>query len=142
MPGMNGDEATQRIHRDPAIPRQPKVVMVTAYGREDVIRLAEQAGVDGFLIKPVSPSTLLDTMLSVLGRGRILGATDRGHARTPELATSGQLAGARLLLVEDNDINREFAIELLRSEGMEVDEAVNGQEAVEQVQRLRLTMPC
>ena len=49
MPGMNGDEATQRIHRDAAIPRQPKVVMVTAYGREDVIRLAEQAGVDGFL---------------------------------------------------------------------------------------------
>ena len=43
--------------------------MVTAYGRDDVIRQAEQAGVDGFLIKPVSPSTLLDTILSVLGRG-------------------------------------------------------------------------
>ncbi|HSG22399.1 MAG TPA: ATP-binding protein, partial [Azonexus sp.] len=56
MPGMNGDEATQRIHRDAAIPHQPKIVMVTAYGREDVIHLAEQAGVDGFLIKPVSPS--------------------------------------------------------------------------------------
>ena len=136
MPGMNGDEATRRIHRDPAIPRQPKVVMVTAYGREDVIRLAEQAGVDGFLIKPVSPSTLLDTTLSVLGRGRILGATERGRPPTPALATSGQLAGARLLLVEDNDINREFAVELLRSEGLEVDEAVNGQEAVAQVQRM------
>ncbi len=135
MPGMNGDEATQRIHHDSAIPYQPKVVIVTAYGRQDVIRLAEQAGVDGFLIKPVSPSTLLDTILSVLGRGRILGASDRPRPSSPDLATSGHLAGARLLLVEDNDINREFATELLRSEGIEVDEVVNGQEAVDQVQR-------
>ena len=135
MPGMNGDEATQRIHLDPAIPHQPKVVMVTAYGREDVIRLAEKAGVDGFLVKPVSPSTLLDTLLSVLGRGRILGADDGRQGGKPDPAVSGQLAGAHLLLVEDNDINREFATELLRSEGIEVDEAMNGQEAVDMVQQ-------
>jgi signal transduction histidine kinase/DNA-binding response OmpR family regulator len=135
MPGMNGDEAAQRILTDPAIAAKPKVVMVTAYGREDVIRLAEQAGIDGFLIKPVSPSTLLDSILSILGRGRILGLDDQSRAGIPDTATVGQLAGARLLLVEDNDINREFAGELLRSEGIEVDEVVNGKEAVEQVQR-------
>jgi len=135
MPGMNGDEATRRIHTDVKIAHQPKVVMVTAYGREDVIRLAEQAGVDGFLIKPVSPSTLLDSILSALGRGRILGTDDKPRSTPSGFATSsGQLAGACLLLVEDNDINREFATELLRSEGIEVDEAVNGQEAVEKVQ--------
>ncbi|MFN3986789.1 MAG: response regulator [Rhodocyclaceae bacterium] len=138
MPGMNGDEATRRIHADPAIAHRPKVVMITAYGREDVIRLAEQSGVDGFLIKPVSPSTLLDTVLSVLGRGSILGET--GLARTQPADAGGAapdglggLAGARMLLVEDNDINREFASELLRSEGMVVDEAVNGAEALERV---------
>jgi len=134
MPGMNGDEATRRIHTDATIARQPKVVMVTAYGREDVIRLSGQAGVDGFLIKPVSPSTLLDSILSALGRGRILGTDDKPRTTPPGFATSGQLAGARLLLVEDNDINREFATELLRSEGIEVDEAFNGQEAVDKVQ--------
>ncbi|WP_018608973.1 response regulator [Uliginosibacterium gangwonense] len=134
MPGMNGDEATQRIHRETSLPRQPKIIMVTAYGREDVFRLAEQAGVDGFLIKPVSPSVLLDSILSVLGRGRILGQDSPGNSRLPEIANSGQLVGARLLLVEDNDINREFATELLRSEGMEVDEAMNGQEALDKVQ--------
>ncbi|MFA7291313.1 MAG: response regulator [Rhodocyclaceae bacterium] len=137
MPGMNGDEVTQRIHRELPLTCQPKVVMITAYGREDVIRLAEQAGVDGFLIKPVSPSTLLDTILSVLGRGRIFGADgdeNRRRASLPDLSTSGQLAGARLLLVEDNDINREFATELLRSEGIDVDEALNGQEAIDKVQ--------
>ena len=62
MPGMNGDEAIRRIHSEPGIVQQPKVVMVTAYGHEDVIKLAEQAQVDGFLTKPVSPSTLLDTI--------------------------------------------------------------------------------
>ena len=135
MPGMNGDEATRRINGKFAIGQRPKVVMITAYGREDVIRLAEQVGVDGFLIKPVSPSTLLDSLLSALGRGRLLDA-DGAPRRTPaHLASSGRLAGAQLLLVEDNDINREFATELLRSEGIEVDEAINGEQAVDQVQR-------
>jgi CheY-like chemotaxis protein/HPt (histidine-containing phosphotransfer) domain-containing protein len=135
MPGMTGDEVTLRLHGDPAIKFQPKVVMVTAYGREDVMRFAEQAGVNGFLIKPVSPSTLLDTILSVLGRGRILGKEEKQGRAIGEPVPSRQLAGARLLLVEDNDINREFAGELLRSEGIEVDEAVNGQEAVEKVKQ-------
>ncbi len=135
MPGMNGDEAAQRIHGAAAIAHQPKIVMVTAYGREDVLRLAEQAGVDGFLIKPVSPSSLLDTILSVLGRGRILGSADKPRSSPVASSGSGQLAGARLLLVEDNEINREFAGELLRSEGMAVDEAEDGAEAVAKVQQ-------
>jgi len=134
MPGMNGDEATRLIFHDASIIQKPKVVMVTAHGREDVIRLAEQAGVDGFLIKPVSPSTLLDSILSVLGRGRILNGPGRARASTQH-ASSGRLAGARLLLVEDSDINREFATELLRSEGMEVVEAVDGLQALEMVQQ-------
>ena len=135
MPGMNGDEVTMRLHGNANLSPRPKVVMVTAYGREDVIRQAEQAGVDGFLIKPVSPSTLLDTILSVLGRGRILG--DAGERRGASVggSSSGQLAGARVLLVEDNDINREFAREFLRGEGMVVDEAVNGQDAVAMVRQ-------
>ncbi|MDR3373626.1 MAG: response regulator [Ancalomicrobiaceae bacterium] len=135
MPGMNGDEVTMRLHRTLALSPRPKVVMVTAYGREDVIRQAERAGVDGFLIKPVSPSTLLDTILSVLGRGRILSNEGERRGASAGWSSSGQLAGARVLLVEDNDINREFAREFLRGEGMVVDEAVNGQEAVAMVQQ-------
>jgi len=135
MPGMQGDEVTRRIHGDPEITSRPRIVMVTAYGREEVIRLCEQAGVDGFLIKPVSPSTLLDTLLTVLGRGRVFGTGERQRPATPDLAVSGRLAGAHVLLVEDNDINREFATELLRSEGMNVDIAENGQIAVERVQQ-------
>ena len=135
MPGMNGDEVIRRIHADIAIPHQPKIVMVTAYGREDVIRLADQSGVDGFLIKPVSPSTLLDTILSALGRGRIL-SPDRKADADHRAEASHDFGGARLLLVEDNEINREFATELLRSMNIEVEEAVNGAEAVALVQQL------
>jgi len=136
MPGMDGDEVAERIQSDPAITRRPKIVMVTAYGSEDVMRRAMRAGMDGFLIKPVSPSSLLDTMLSVLGSG--MPETAAAGAAAPRVAERGMgLAGARILLVEDNDINREFAVELLRGEGIVVDEAVNGQDAVERVQRRR-----
>lgn len=134
MPGMNGDEVTKRIHTDALVRHQPKIVMVTAYGREDVMRLSEQAGVDAFIIKPVSPSTLLDTLLSVLGRGRIFAPTSPPSVAADSIAVTGQLAGISVLLVEDNEINREFAVELLHSEGIHVDEAVDGKQAVEKVQ--------
>ena len=134
MPGMNGDEVSRRIRHDVALPGKPRIVMVTAYGREEVIRQSEQAGVDGILIKPVSPSTLLDTTLSVLGRGRVFKVPEHERPRPMQTHAAGQLAGRRVLLVEDNDINREFAVELLRSEGIEVVEAVNGQEALERLQ--------
>ncbi len=136
MPGMNGDEATRRIHTDPAIARQPKVIMITAYGREDVMTLAHQAAVDGFLIKPVSPSSLLDSILSVLGRGNLTGRQE-GGASLDHFMVPPDFSGRHLLLVEDNAINREFAIELLRSMNIEVDEAVDGQEALTMVGQTR-----
>jgi two-component system sensor histidine kinase/response regulator len=131
MPGMNGDEVTRHLRNDSRIAPGTKVVMVTAYGREDVFRLAQQAGVDGFLIKPISPSTLLDSILTVLGRKRVL---DNEELRRPARRLAAGVAGARVLLVEDNAINREFASELLRGEGVLVDEAVNGRQAIDMVQ--------
>ncbi|MFZ5484299.1 MAG: response regulator [Pseudomonadota bacterium] len=138
MPGMNGDEVIRRLRALPDLARVPKVVMITAYGREDVIRLAEAAGVDAFLAKPISPSTLLDTTLDLLGRGRVLAAPARAEPASQASAPApGHLAGLRVLLVEDNEINREFAIELLRGEGIEVDTAENGAIAVDRVRSQR-----
>jgi CheY-like chemotaxis protein/HPt (histidine-containing phosphotransfer) domain-containing protein len=134
MPGMSGDEVTRRIHADPRIQCQPKVIMVTAYSREEVIRSAEYSGVDAFLAKPVSPSMLLDTCLSALGRGELTSSVEE-QAIAPASDDTPAYAGARLLLVEDNEINREFAEELLCSLGIEVVMAVNGLEAVEQVKQ-------
>ena len=136
MPGVSGDEAIRRIRSSSSLSMQPKVVMVSAYGREDVVHMAERAGADGFVVKPVSPSSLLDGILSALGGRRVLDRVE------PVTATNGampppvnplRLSGLRVLLVEDNEINREFASELLVSEGVVVDVATNGQDAVEHV---------
>ncbi|WGS88327.1 MULTISPECIES: response regulator [unclassified Methylomonas] len=132
MPGMNGDEVVEQMRADPRLAGL-KAIMVTAYGNEDVMRLADKVGIDGFLIKPVSPSSLLDAILSALGRGRIQGMADKFKPRLTGGVETGPLHGRRILLVEDNEINREFAGELLRGHGLEVDEAVNGEEAVRKV---------
>jgi len=133
MPGMNGDELARRIRADASL-QKPKILMMTAYGRAEVIKLAEQAGVDGLLLKPVSPSTLLDTMLSALGRRSIPGVS-KPYQSGLKAGTNWDFSGVRLLVVEDNEINREFTAELLRSMNIIVEEAVDGAEAVEKVQQ-------
>ncbi len=134
MPQMNGDETARRIHDDPRIDPRPKVIMVTAFSLENMAETAEYAGIDAFLTKPVSPSLLLDTLLSTLKQVRLL----KPPYRTRGAEVSDTLApyvGAHLLLVEDNEINREFAEELLHSMNIEVSVAVNGLEAVKKAQQ-------
>jgi CheY-like chemotaxis protein/HPt (histidine-containing phosphotransfer) domain-containing protein len=134
MPGMHGDEATTRIYRDTAIQPKPKVIMVTAYGREEVFRVAEQAGVDGFLLKPVTPSTLLDAIMTALGLGRS-GLKKKSQLVSDKKTAMISFRGTKVLLVEDNDVNREFATELLVSFNVEVDHANNGEVALARVQQ-------
>ncbi|MEJ1377959.1 MAG: response regulator [Candidatus Sedimenticola sp. (ex Thyasira tokunagai)] len=129
MPGMKGDQATAAIHQSKRIPLKPKIIMVTAYGREEVMQAAEQVGVEGFLLKPVNPSMLLDAIMSALGKGVLF------HEEMGVKAELPALGGARLLLVEDNAINREFAVELLHTMGVEVVEAVDGEVGVEKVKQ-------
>lgn len=131
MPEMDGVEAALVI-RQRFGEKAPKIVIVTAYGREEVIKHIQEADLDGLLIKPISPSTLLDTLLQILGF----------HQHIPKNKISNTLSlksieGSRILLVEDNEINREFAEELLRSEGLIVEEAHDGFEAIEQVKAHR-----
>ncbi|MGQ0697866.1 MAG: response regulator [Panacagrimonas sp.] len=126
MPGMNGIEAARRI-RQIAQPEPTVIIMVTAFGREEVERQALVAGLDGFLIKPVNPSVLLDTIVNAFGSEAAMEV-----AKLPAPAPSATtLAGRRVLLVEDNEINQEVARELLQRAGVSVDLAVNGEEAVE-----------
>jgi CheY-like chemotaxis protein/HPt (histidine-containing phosphotransfer) domain-containing protein len=135
MPAMKGTEVVHCIHNDPRIRPQPKIVMMSAYGREEVVLSAEDARVDAFLIKPITPSMLLDTLMSALqGQGRLPHSSQEKYGKCPR-DSAPAYAGARVLLVEDNEINREFAEELLHSLGIEVSMAVNGLEAVEQVKQ-------
>ncbi|QFY88020.1 response regulator [Magnetovirga frankeli] len=127
MPDINGDQVLHQLRNHGAA--LPKVIMITAYGRDDVLQRAERSGVDGFLVKPVSPSALLDQILGVLGRARLPTPTPLSPADEGK-----PLAGLRLLLVEDNEINREFALSLLQSQGAEVISVENGVEALTAVQ--------
>jgi two-component system sensor histidine kinase/response regulator len=127
MPGMDGAEAASRLMRTRDLPSRLPVILVTAYEREYATRRADEVGIDAVLHKPVSPSTLHDALLSVLSpaerRARSAATVQRTHF-TP---------GKKVLLVEDNEINREVARELLTLAGLEVTEAVNGYAALDAI---------
>ncbi|MDB5972952.1 MAG: two component signal transduction system hybrid histidine kinase/response regulator with [Hydrocarboniphaga sp.] len=132
MPGMNGIEAALRI-RGLTRPEPLVVIMITAFGREEVERQAQIAGLDGFLIKPVNPSVLLDTIVQAFGHETAL---EPGQA-TAAIDSRAALAGRRVLLVEDNEINQEVASELLRRAGVIVELAINGEQAVQRATATR-----
>ena len=134
MPGMDGIETSRRIKMNSKSSRKPKIIMATAYGRQEVMRRADEVGLDGFLIKPVNPSVMLNTIMEVFGKEVERSPQIRTEkARGP--STLGKIKGARILLVEDNEINQQVAHEILSGAGFEVTLAVDGQEAVSAVQQ-------
>ena len=139
MPGMDGVACVQALAerstlRHPA----PVVLMATAFGREAVRqRLAElQLQVGALLTKPATPSTLLDAFSTALGRAPL--APTRGARRAEaHLDHRRALAGAHILLVEDNAFNREVAVDLLSRVGVITTIACDGQEALDMLSRQR-----
>ncbi len=126
MPGMDGIEVTRRIHASRRISSHPAVIMVSAYGRAELVERAEAEGIKGFLVKPVSPSSLYDAILEAMGHG-----VERVAKASGAMASGEALQGARVLLVEDNAINQQVAEELLSQAGIEVTIAGHGREGVE-----------
>jgi len=125
MPGMDGLQASRHIKSDETLTHQPAIVLVTAFGREEVREEAERLQLDGFLVKPVTKSMIVDTLVNVFAQG----VEEVGGA--PEADLAARLHGARILLVEDNEINQQIAVELLEGAGAAVRVANNGREAVE-----------
>ena len=125
MPGMDGLLASRHIKSDETLRHQPAIVLVTAFGREEVREEAERLQLDGFLVKPVTKSMLVDTLVNVFAH-----ASD-GAAPAAEDEQTARLRGARILLTEDNEINQQIAVELLEGAGATVKVAKNGREAVE-----------
>jgi CheY-like chemotaxis protein/HPt (histidine-containing phosphotransfer) domain-containing protein len=134
MPGMDGIETARRIKEHPSLKHIPAIIMATAYGREDVMRRAEQLGLDGFLLKPVSPSVLFDAIMQAFGK-EISETSRAARIKERETETLQNIRGARILLVEDNEINQQVAREILEGAGLNVTVADNGQEAVNAVQK-------
>jgi two-component system sensor histidine kinase/response regulator len=138
MPGMDGIETARRLQSMSSPSQMPAVIMLTAYGREDAVAAASTAGValESVLTKPVTPSTLLETVGKALGE-ELTGMTRAKERAETNLEAMENLRGARILLVEDNELNQELALELLVTAGMEVVMASHGGEALEILARDR-----
>jgi signal transduction histidine kinase/CheY-like chemotaxis protein len=127
MPDLDGLAAAERIKRDMTLAHRPAIVLVTAFGRDEVRKEAERLDLDGFLVKPVTTTMLVDTLVNLFGDSR-----QRIAAPKPAAGNgNGRLRGAQILLVEDNEINQQIAVELLESAGAVVQVASNGHEAVQ-----------
>jgi len=132
MPGMDGIKASEVIKRHRGLPEKPKIIIATAYGREEVMQKSEKVGVDGFLLKPVSQSLLFDAIMVAFGKEAPEGeVVARGRGRPEE--GMEKIHGARVLLAEDNEINQQVAQEILEQAGLVVSIANNGKEAVQRV---------
>jgi CheY-like chemotaxis protein len=127
MPGMDGLQTSRIIKKGGRLNNIPKVVMVTAFGREDIHAQGEEMGVDGCLLKPVTPSSVFDTLVEIFGN---VGRDQQASRLLRGDATSHDASGIRILLVEDNEVNQQVASELLESAGASVRIANHGGEAV------------
>ncbi|MDD4928677.1 MAG: response regulator [Gallionella sp.] len=132
MPGMDGIETARRLRELP-LGHLPHMMMVTAYGREEIIKGAEATGIEDVLIKPVNASMLFDGVVRMLG-GAADGPRIAADKPTETFGLLATLKGARVLLAEDNDLNQQVAIELLTDAGFVVDLAENGQIALDKLQ--------
>ncbi|RJF96220.1 7TM diverse intracellular signaling domain-containing protein [Noviherbaspirillum saxi] len=126
MPGMNGLELASAI-ADSELAHQPKIILVTAFGRDDVIRQAENVPVAAVLFKPIDQSRLYDTFVTALAQD--------GAAQSSQTVrrTLPRFDGSRVLLVEDNEVNQQIAREMLAATGLQVDVANNGRIALEKL---------
>ncbi len=126
MPGMDGLEASDKILHDARLKNKPHIVMVTAFGREEIRLRAEQIGIGSYVMKPVSASVLYDTIVDQFG---VVGESSSSRNRQSE-NVDYDARGVRILLVEDNEMNQQVATELLESAGAIVKVASNGAIAV------------
>jgi PAS domain S-box-containing protein len=136
MPGMDGVDCLKRLAQVALHHPPPTVMMLTAFSRDDMSRrmAAEQLVAAATLTKPVSPSTLLDACLQAIGQPQERITRRDLHEEALRGHRAG-LAGARILLVEDNPLNQELARDLLGHAEITVRVANDGREALDMLSR-------
>jgi PAS domain S-box-containing protein len=129
LPGINGIETSRRVKASQSLSKIPAIVMVSAFERNEVMSELDGIEIEGFLVCPVAESQLVETL------GKVFGARPGGQADAQQTipAKTSRLAGRHVLLVEDNDFNRDIAAEVLTELGIAFTVAVNGREAVDMV---------
>jgi PAS domain S-box-containing protein len=138
MPDLDGEGTVLRLREDVEKEVQPLVVMVSAYDDEECRAVRDKLQLNGFLSKPISRSDFYDTLIDILRRERqISDEQEREQEQEQERENRESALEADVLLVEDNLINQEIAIELLKQKGARVDVVNNGAEAIEAVKAKR-----
>jgi two-component system sensor histidine kinase/response regulator len=130
MPEMDGIAAIRAIRADTRLAATPTFIMVTAWSRDELLAKLDGNPVEGILCKPISPSTMLDQILTAFGK-QIAYRPRRQERQAESQFAEASLFGAHLLLVEDHKLNQELAREILESVAVRVDVAENGQQALE-----------
>ena len=124
LPDMNGIEVTRQIR---SLGDDTPIIILTAYDWSDIEVEARAAGVTAFCAKPMFMSDIRDTLMTAIGQKQ----AQTEAAALP--AAGSDFRGRCILLVEDNELNSEIAVEILNEYGFLVDTAENGAEAVEKV---------
>ena len=125
MPGIDGIELAGRLNEKASTNCNFVVIMISAAEWSALEKEAKNAGIDGFLSKPLFPSDIIEKI-----QGYFCTDQPRANVNTPDKQSDGIFTGRHLLLVEDVEINREIVLALLESTLLEIDCAVNGDEAV------------
>ncbi|MFC1650880.1 response regulator [Candidatus Latescibacterota bacterium] len=131
MPGMDGIELSKSVNNMFDQADRPKITLVTAYAEDEAKEAMKGTGIDGLLIKPVTPSDLFDSIMNAFGKK--VDKKTRSSEQDDAAIRLKALRGSKLLLVEDNEINQQVAQEILEDAGFRVTIAVNGLKAVEAV---------
>jgi signal transduction histidine kinase/CheY-like chemotaxis protein len=145
LPDMDGESLGRMIKDDPAL-RETLLVMLTSRGQRGDAKRVSEVGFSAYLVKPVSPSQLLDALSTVLGTYKEGISTtlitrhtlaESQTAKAVPVPKQEKPIHARILVVEDNVVNQRMAVKMLEKMGCRVDVAANGLEAVAMVERLK-----
>jgi len=130
MPEMDGIEFSRKLREITFVSFRPKVLLIFTSSMDEMLQKLDPQVVDGILAKPLQQSKLLEAVSKVSGRSVLSSGKYKiiSAQLNPELIS--QIRGARMLLVEDNEINRQVAQELLEGFGLDVTIAENGEEAI------------
>jgi PAS domain S-box-containing protein len=131
MPGIDGIETVRQINEMAQIVNSSLIVMVTAYNRDEILSRAKELGVKKVLTKPLTESYLHDCLMDLFGTAKKVTAKGK-KAKGDEVKA---IKGAKILLVEDNEVNQLVASKILTNAGLSVTIASDGQKAVDFVQK-------
>ncbi len=130
MPGLDGIQTMVKL-KDLSLAQRPHCIMVTGFGREEVFQQAESVGIELVLVKPVNPMVLYESTVQLLGGSPAgIGFEVKQASEALDGIDLSKIQGADILLVEDNELNQQVAMELLEEGNFVVDIAQNGQEAL------------